>query len=235
MLGAFTSGCATSPTQTKTEPPNTAVVHLLNGQDLAGFYTYLKDSGKDSDPDGVFAMTNGMLRISGRHMGYLATQQEYSNYRLVAEFKWGNATWTPRQFKARESGIMLNAGGPDALWPKSIECVLGEGGTGDVLVLNGARLNAGGVSAGPQTERFDRPGRNPWKDELGFHGTNEFENPHGEWNTVEIISGKDYFYVAVNGHRTLWGNDASPCSGKILLLSDAAEVFFRRLDLYPIH
>jgi hypothetical protein len=227
-LSGCTSGRATNPADAQ-------VIHLLGGNDLKGFYTFLKDDGVNRDPDGVFTMTNGMLRISGQHLGYLATKRNYGDYRLVAEFKWGNATWAPRQYEARESGILMNMIGKDQLWPTSIECELVEGGTGDVLVLNGAFLTANGVSLGPKTQQFDRPGRNPWKDELGYRGANEIENAYGDWNTVEVVNTRGRIEVTVNGHNTLTGTDAKPLKGKILLQSSGAEVFFKKLDLYPIH
>jgi len=36
----------------------------------------------------------------------------------------------------------------------------------------------------------------------------------------------------VNGHKTLEGTSAIPQAGKIVLQSEGAEIFFRRLDLY---
>src|ERR1700722_2056394 len=205
---ALLSGCGTG------RPAEARAIHLLNGKDLSAFYTFLSGYGKNNDVDGVFTMSNGVLRISGQHPGYLATKREYANYRLVAEFKWGNVTWTPRQYNARASGILVNMAGEDMPWPKSIGCELAEGGTGDIFVMNGAYLTVDGVTKGPGTERFDRPGRNPWKDQLGFRGTNEFENPHGEWNTVEIICNAGRVGVTVNGQKTLEGMEARPNRGK---------------------
>lgn len=65
------------------------VIHLINGKDLSPFYSYTTNFGVDNDPDHVFTVQDGLVRISGQHMGYLATRETYSNYRLVAEFKWG--------------------------------------------------------------------------------------------------------------------------------------------------
>jgi hypothetical protein len=98
------------------EPPisPTERVRLFNGNDLGGFYTWLVDT-KSEDPRHVFAVTNGMIRISGEGLGYLATEKGYRNYHLVAEFKWGktNWHWGDRIGRARDSGIFLHAIGPD--------------------------------------------------------------------------------------------------------------------------
>lgn len=223
------SGCATAHSEKEA-----TAIHLLNGKDLDPFYSFLKDFGTNNDPDKVFTLTNGLLRISGQHYGYLVTKKEFSNYRLVGEFKWGDKTWAPRENNARDSGILFHVVGKDQVWPKSIECQFIEGGTGDILVVSGAYLTVDGVTKGPRIERFDRPGRNPWKDELGFRGPNEIEKPHGKWNTIEVICKGDQVSISVNGHKTLAGTNAVPQAGKILVQSEGAEVFFRRLDVFPL-
>src|SRR5262245_13387570 len=84
---ALVTGCASTPKTGK-------VVHLLNHKDLSNFYPYLDGFGKDNDPDHVFTLDKGVLRISGQHYGYLATREtNYANYKLIAEFKWGEKTW----------------------------------------------------------------------------------------------------------------------------------------------
>lgn len=210
-----------------------AAIHLLQ-QDHSSFYSYLRDFDVDKDPDHVFTLTNGVLRISGQHYGYLAMKQEYSNYRLVAEFKWGEKTWPPRLTNACDSGVLVHMGGADGVWPKSIEAQIIEGGTGDILVVSGAYLTVAGETKGPKIARFDRPGRNPWEDRLGFRGPHEIEKPRGEWNQMEVLCDGDKVSIKVNGHKTLEGTNAIPHAGKIVLQSEGAEIFFRRLDLYPL-
>jgi hypothetical protein len=215
--------------------PKEQVIHLLQGNDRTPFYSFLKDFGVDKDPDNVFTLTNGVLHITGQYYGYLATKEtNLANYKLVAEFKWGEKTWSPRETNACDSGILVHGGGKDQVWPKSIEAQIIEGGTGDILVVSGAYLTVDGVTKGPQIARFDRPGRNPWRDEKGFRGPHEIEKPRSEWNQMEVLCDGDKVSIAVNGHKTLEGVKASPHSGKILIQSEGAEIFFRRLDLYPL-
>lgn len=125
---------------------------------------------------------------------------------------------------------------PDAnwIWPTCIEGQIIEGGTGDILVVSGAYLTVDGKTLGPKTARFDRPGRNPWEDVKGFRGPNEIENPTGQWNKMEIICDGDRVVMSVNGHKTIEGSNSVPQMGKILLQSEGAEIFFRRLDLHPL-
>lgn len=212
-----------------------APIHLLSGSDLSPFYSFLKDSGVDKDSDHVFTLTNGLLRISGQHYGYLATKAtNFANYKLIAEFKWGEQTWPPRLTNACDSGILVHCVGKDQVWPKSIEAQIIEGGTGDILVVSGAYLTVDGITKGPAIARFDRPGRNPWQDVKGFVGPHEIEKPRGEWNQMEVLCEGDKVAITVNGHKTLEGTNAAPHAGKILVQSEGAEIFFRRLDVYPL-
>jgi hypothetical protein len=123
----------------------TAVTELFNGRDLSGLYSWLVDSGRE-DTRHVFTVTNGMIRISGDGLGYLATEKAYENYRLVVEYKWGNRNWTwgDRIGKARDSGIFLHSNGPDGnshdgkgAFMAAIECNVFQGATGDFLLIRG--------------------------------------------------------------------------------------------------
>jgi hypothetical protein len=118
---------------------------LFNGRDLTGWYPWLVDT-KYADPRNVFAVTNGTIRISGEGLGYLSTEEDFENYRLVVEFKWGqrNWAWGDRIGKARDSGIFLHSVGPDGnshdgngAFKAAIECNLFQGATGDFLLIRG--------------------------------------------------------------------------------------------------
>ena len=131
-------------------------IELFNGTNLAGFYTWLVDAKRD-DPRHVFSVTNGMIRISGEGLGYLSTEPEYENYRLIAEFKWGkkNWDWGERIGKARDSGIFLHGIGPDGnsydgkgAFKAAIECNLFQGATGDLVLIRGT--NAEGSLLAPR-------------------------------------------------------------------------------------
>ncbi len=76
-------------------------MELFNGKNLDGWYTYIKDKGKNSDPDKVFTVQNRLIRISGQEFGCITTNDEFQNYKLTVEFKWGELTWAPRIDKAQ--------------------------------------------------------------------------------------------------------------------------------------
>jgi hypothetical protein len=214
-------------------PPTGKAIKLFNGKNLQGFDTFLKDKGLNNDPDKVFQVRNGIVHVSGTEYGYFITQQEYENYYLRAEFKWGEATHAPRKDKARDSGILYHVVGPNQVWPKSIEFQMIEGGTGDIILVGGAKL-----TVKEQTRdrgRFDRFGKGSWKDVVGYRDPQgEVEKPHGEWNVIEMVADGDNVRYWVNGKLVNEGTGASPTRGKILFQSEGAEVFFRNLELRPL-
>src|SRR5690606_2992859 len=86
-------------------------VFQFNGKDLTGFYTYLKED-KYEDPKGVFTVVDGMIRASGEQFGGFATNDNFRDYHLIAEWKWGDETFPPREDRTRDSGILLHCVGP---------------------------------------------------------------------------------------------------------------------------
>ena len=240
------------------QEPAPGTVHLFNGKDLSGFYTFLKDRGRDVDPNKVFTVSDGMLRISGEELGCVTSTQEFENYRLVAEFKWGEKTWAGRVDKARDSGILLHSVGADGayggIWMHSIECQLIEGGTGDFIVVGDGTpafaitspaapekdadcyvYQPGGKPATINGGRINWFGRDPgWKDAKGFRGPKDAEKPVGEWNTYECIANGNTIKLILNGVTVNECFDVKPSKGRIQIQSEGAEIFFRRFDVEPL-
>ena len=209
------------------------VLRLLDGESLGDpLYTFLGESGKDSDPDGVFTLESGVLRISGQHRGYLATRESFSNYRLVGEFRWGEKTWDGRNLP-RDSGLFFHGSGPDRLFMSAFECQYKEGRTGD-LCLVGKGLSAQVDGEIQKRGCVARPGKPVEKPVLGSRAEDDLERPRGQWNTVEIFCRDDRIRILVNGKVAQDVRGAQPREGKIYLQSFNAELFYRRLDLYPL-
>ncbi|HWQ55789.1 MAG TPA: DUF1080 domain-containing protein [Bryobacteraceae bacterium] len=208
-------------------------IRLFNGKDLDGFYTYLRSHGKNQDPDRVFRVEKGQIHVSGAEYGYLCTEREFGDYYLSAEFRWGDATWAPRETKARDSGILFHVGGDDKVWPRSIEFQMIEGGTGDIIVVDGTSLTVKGETR--DKGRFDRFGKGPWQDVIGYRDPNgEVEKPRGKWNRMEMWVEGDKVRMHLNGKLVNEGTGASVTKGKILFQSEGAEVWFRNIVLRPL-
>ncbi len=229
-----------------------AVTHLFNGKDLSNFYSFLEGSGKNADPKGVFKVEGGVIHVSGETYGYLATERDYENYHLTVEFKWGDKTYEPRKDKARDSGVLLHATGPDHVWPRCIECQMIEGGTCDIILVGTkdkpVKLTAPAEQRGKQfwytagaptrefaNQRINWWGRDPdWNDVAGYRGAKDVERPLGEWNVIECICDGSSISYKLNGVQMNGGTNANLTKGKILLQSEGAEVVFRKVDLRPL-
>jgi hypothetical protein len=129
-------------------------IQLFNGKDLTNFYTWLVGT-KYEDPNRVFSVVDAVeggapaIRVSGQQYGAFITKDEYSDYHLVTEFRWGLATWGNRKDRTRDSGILLHCQGPDGNtakdfngpWMLSQECQIIEGGVGDFIMVAGHDRN----------------------------------------------------------------------------------------------
>lgn len=220
-------------------PPHGKAVVLFDGAHPDSFDSFIRTKGLNNDPDHVFRMEQKIIHISGSEFGYLITKREFSNYYLRAEFKWGEATHAPREGKARDSGILFHIQGPQKVWPTSIEFQICEGQTGYFYMTDGASLtgNDGKRVTGPpgSAARIERFHAGPLKDVVGYRDpTGEVEKPHGEWNLVELVVQGDHVKQYLNGKFVNEGSGAYPSSGKILIQSEGAEVFFRNINLFPL-
>jgi hypothetical protein len=213
--------------------PTGEPIRLFDGGGLDHFDIYVRDRPLNEDPNQVFQVRNGVIRASGVEYGYIITKEEYGDYYLRMEFKWGEETHTPRKDKARDSGILYHVHGENKIWPSSIEYQFIEGGTGDILVVNGPSLTVNGERK--SRGRFDRFGKGEWKDVVGYRDPNgDPEKKRGKWNVVEMISDGDHVKYWLNGKVVNEGTDASVTKGKILFQSEGAEVFFRKIELRPL-
>jgi hypothetical protein len=256
-MSIMESGFGRSIDPSASEKKNTAKsnLQLFNGKNLSGWYTFIKDKGRNNDPDKVFTVQNRLIHISGEEFGCITSNDEFENYKLLVEFKWGEITYPPRVDKARDSGVLLHStgedGGASGTWMHSIECQIIEGGTGDFIVVgDGSNKFSMTCPVGPEKQgdsyvfqpsgnnittnegRINWFGRDPeWKDIKGFRGAKDIEKPVGEWNKIEcIVKGKEIL-IYLNGTLVNHAVDVKPQRGRIQIQSEGAEIFIRRIDL----
>jgi hypothetical protein len=203
---------------------------------------------------------NGEIRISGEGTGYLATENEYREYHLLVEYKWGKKTDGSKY--VRNSGVLLHAIGPDGsqngVWMTSIECQLAQGCEGDLIVIPGrdeqgrtaaATITSETIVAADGRTRWQRggaktvySGKQFWwsRHQPGFEelldtrGKDDVAGPVGEWTQVECICRGDRITIKINGITVNECHDVYPESGKILLQNEGNEIFFRNLQIRPL-
>lgn len=244
--------------------------YLLNGKDLKGWDTYLgpqfpPDSedrtgvaplGLNVDPKQTFTMVREdgapALRISGEHFGGISTVQEFENYHLQLQFKWGKKKWHPRLNAKMDSGLLYHANGEHGVdwgfWMQSQEFQIQEGDCGDYWAIAGAGFDVPSVEHGADDWIYDQQGEVRTFIDKGPNGRHcarsaNHENPAGQWNTLDLYCLGDTAVHVVNGRTVMVlyrsrhpeGAVMAPLKkGKIQLQSEGAEVFYRNIRVRPI-
>ena len=234
---------------------------LFNGRDLTNWYTFIRGRGVNNDPKGVFTVKNGVIHVTGEEFGCLTTLEEFSDYRLIVEYRWtGAPNWGPKKKHAPDSGILFHSIGPDGgfenIWMLSHEYNLIVGASGDLwtvgrkdrpdIFVEGEADDEllGGKyrihKAGGKTVRLignDRLCRSDiardWTDTYGVRPAAN-ENPIGEWNKAELVCSGDTAEFYFNGKLVNRLTRLSPSRGKIQLQSEGSPIEFRRIAIVPL-
>jgi len=104
------------------------------------------------------------------------------------------------------------------VWPRSIECQVREGECGEFWLIDSVTRVVDGIKRGPT----NKPRVIKKKDN---------EKPSGEWNKIEVIAQNGKCTHLVNGLVVNEGTDANLRSGRILIQSEGAEIYYRRIEV----
>ncbi len=250
-------------------------VSLFNGKDLSGWYTYQrepepsseveglkKEDGKyiepiglNKDPLNVFTVVEEdgepAIRISGEVFGILVTEQEFENFHLSMEFKWGEKRYPPREDKKRDSGVLYHSVGKEGaagrVWMRSVEIQVQEGDTGDLWCVDltaanvrAVQLENGKFQYNPQAEF---KGIQQFGNSRYCQKSEDFEKENGEWNRLDVYAYRRESIHVVNGRKNMHLTDIGQfvngelvalTKGKIQIQSEGAEVFYRDIAIQPI-
>lgn len=195
--------------------------------------------GLENDPLGVFSVINEggelQLKITGEVYGGLTTLREYADYHLSMEFKWGEDKFEPRLDAKRDSGLLYHCKGNHGsfwnVWKSCLELQVQETDCGDFFGLSGVTAqiqSVGGVFS---------PGGALASGNI--KKSQDFENPNGEWNTIEVITVGDKSMHFVNGNlvnalENTKYNGAILNDGQIQIQSEGAEVYYRNMRIRSV-
>jgi hypothetical protein len=242
---------------------------LFNGNDLTGWDTYLGPaydtvtSGRDTvptglnnDPNNVFSVVKlgneDVLRISGEQFGGISTVEEFDNYHLQLQFRWGDLKWPPRKKAKRDSGLMYAAvgkhGADGGFWMRSHEFQIEEGNCGDYWACAGAIADVRSKRTTDSTFVYDKSADPVTFSTTSRSGRNcikspDAEKPTGEWNTIDLYCYNGTSIHVMNGtvcmiltnSRQAEGDREIPLlKGKIQIQSEGAEIFYRNIRISRI-
>ena len=215
----------------------------------------MKPVGLNKNQYDVFTVVeeNGepVLRISGEIYGCVVTKKEFKNYHLKLKVKWGDKVWHPRKDLLKDSGILYHSIGPHGAeswrsWMLSQEFQVMQGHMGDFWNQANSAIDIRAYIP----EYIMSPVADPSQDFIGI-GEGEdipsycmrsanFEKPHGEWNVMELICFENKSIHIVNGQVVMIlkdsryfedGKKIPLLKGKIQLQSEAAEVFYKNIEI----
>ncbi len=213
--------------------------------------------GYNKDGTKVFSMIEEsgepVLRISGEVYGCAYTKLEYENYHLKLKVKWGDKKTEPRINKLKDSGIVYHSIGEAGVdywraWMLGQEFQIMEGHIGDYWNIAKASIDIraylpeGKMNSVANAKQPFLPFGTGAPEGFCLRSEN-FESPEGEWTTVELICFQDKSLHIVNGHVVMVlknshyvdnGKNVSLTKGKIQLQSEAAEVFYKDIQVKSI-
>jgi 3-keto-disaccharide hydrolase len=195
-----------------------------------------------------------VLRITGEIYGCLQTREAFSNYHLRLETRWGEKKWVPRLDEPKDSGILYHSQGPFGVdywksWALSHEFQIIEHGLGEYWAQATGAID---VQVAPKESRDAIPRWSPAGKWEQFGGGSGFanhvlaatdEDRAGQWNRLELVCYQDDCVHIVNGKVVMALANARHrealkwvpmTGGKLQIQSEAAEVFFRNMEIRSI-
>jgi hypothetical protein len=161
---------------------------------------------------------DGVLVCRGQPLGYLYTEQEYTNFELQLQWRW------PPGGKAGNGGVLIRTAAPHKIWPKSLEAQLNAGQAGDFWGLAGYALN--GLAERKKVVEHPKFGTL-----TNLKKTADLEKPVGQWNDYQIVAEGGRVTLRVNGQVVNQTTDCDVACGRILLTSEGDEIHFRNVQL----
>lgn len=231
---------------------------LFNGNDLTGWDTWIGPTeeggapvGLNKDPLNLFSVVDldgeKVIRISGEVNASLATKDEFENYHLTMEFKWGD-----KMFTQWNSGLLYhsfgNFGEGLGVWMSAHEFQLKSGNIGDSYRMGQSYCEIPMVKNSENKYVYKKGAGKipsiPDTDTKVVSKDADYEKPKGEWNKLELYCfGRTSVHVVngmvnmvnYNSGKYLGPDNIEPLSkGKIQFQSEGGELFIRKIQIKPI-
>ena len=226
--------------------------------------TELPPVGYDVNLDDEFKVIDlageKVLHVTGTYYGCVFTKEEYGNYQLRLKYKFGQDKFQPRLDKARDSGLLYHSTGECGhdgwcTWMSAhefqiIESGTREGSSGDYYNNLGTHMDIRSRvrMESPAWSVFSYDPEAPLH-QIGISGGGatcsgpDVSDPQAEWTSLELICFEDKAIHIVDGQVKMalrnsakWDGekDIPLVKGRIQLQSEAAEVFFKDIEIRPI-
>jgi hypothetical protein len=194
---------------------------LFNAKDLTGWRSYLSEHQVGTED--VWSVRDGLLICKGEPMGYIYTKQDFTNFRLLVEWRWAPGK------EPGNSGVLMRINGEPKPLPRSLESQLRSGDAGDLYGFHGMSIRGEDAKRAVSIKAHPLGG-----DLLGVRKMEGAEVQPGEWNRMEVLLQGPNVKVWVNGKLVNEAADCEVIAGPIGLQSEGGEVHFRKVQLTPL-
>lgn len=186
---------------------------LFDGNSLNS-WTFYQEGFGNTDKHSAVSIDNGVLHFlgpdyegKGAPPGHIATMDEWENYHLRLEYRWGTSRCPPRKLQRRNSGILYHMG-PESnrLFPDCVEFQVEESDVGDAVMINTLALQGpllGGTPLWPNwiqafPDEYQEPVRaggmvRQWHRHAGYYEKLD------DWNILDLYAIGDQAAHLVNG------------------------------------
>ena len=170
--------------------------------------------------DDVFKLTDdGVIEVTGAHIGYLATSESYQNFTLRGEYAFGD--------KETNGGLLARVlKETPTFLPRCVEIQVMPNLTGDLFGFHDLTIQ------GP-AERFETGKDHPMVGNYCWvHALRKSERTDiGEWNTIEVTCYDDWVLIRVNGQIVNWAYGVGKESAPVAIQSEDGPIRWRHLQL----
>lgn len=231
---------------------------LFNGKNLKNWDIFLgspisgfEELAKKATPESTYSIFSlegqKTIHVSGDINASLATKEEFENYHLHLEFKWG-----PKVYGKRNSGILYHSFGPFGAsfgtWMATIEHQLMHENLGDTYLMANTYCETKVVKgADDKSFIFSPEGKTTSFSEgdngRGIKKAQDAENALGQWNTVDLYCFGQTAVHVVNGQVVMVNTNCCKVEdgikipltkGKIQIQSEGGEFFIRKIEIEKI-
>ena len=228
---------------------------LWNEEDLSDFDIAIDSRALNEDPLGIYQVVDGTIHVyrdspagTEMPMGVLVTREPYSDYRMRFEYRWGEKKFVPRTEVVRDAGLLYHVVRELKVWPRSVECQVQEGDTGDVWTVF-AEVDATVVPDGDEFRYAPTASGGVRRSFGSMDGIARIIKQSGQekdgWNQVEVIVRGDSALHLVNGEPIAFvtnmrqpgespGSTKPLTSGRLAFQAECAEVIYRNLEILPL-
>jgi hypothetical protein len=196
-----------------------------------------------------------VLKVSGEYYGCVFTKENYKNYRLKLQVKFGTKKWEPRTDKLMDAGLLYHSQGKAGVdywraWMLSQEFQIMEGHFGDYWNIANSAIDIksyipeGTMNAvADESQEFIPFGANTENSGFCLRKMSA-ETPNNGWTEMELVCYEGKSLHIVNGKvvmvlqnsRYFDGENFQPLiEGKIQLQSEAGEVYYKDVKIKPIN